>query len=275
MVRRGLASTRSEAAAAITSGKVLVGGARAVKPATLVAAADPITLSAPPRRFVSRGGEKLDAALDAFGIGVAGRDALDAGASTGGFTDALLQRGAARVVAVDVGYGQLDWRLREDPRVTVLERTNARELAPRLLPFAPDIVVGDLSFVSLRLVVPALARVAAPDADVVLLVKPQFEAGRSDVGRGGVVTSPEAWRTAVAGVADACRAVGWKALGVIASPLLGPAGNAEFLLWSSSRNVPGRSAFEEDLDAAVAAAVALRDRRSRRAGLSVGEEAHG
>jgi 23S rRNA (cytidine1920-2'-O)/16S rRNA (cytidine1409-2'-O)-methyltransferase len=163
-------------------------------------------------------------------VDVRGRRGLDAGASTGGFTDCLLRRGAAAVVAVDVGYGQLDWTLRGDARVTLMERTNVRTLEPDVLPFVPDLVVADLSFISLETVLPALARVAAPGARFVLLVKPQFEVGRGEVGRGGVVRDPNGWRSALLRVAEAAAGLGLGAFDVMASPLLGPAGNAEFLL---------------------------------------------
>jgi 23S rRNA (cytidine1920-2'-O)/16S rRNA (cytidine1409-2'-O)-methyltransferase len=230
LVRRGLAASRTEAQAAVRAGKVTVHGHPAEKPSTLVDAADPVELLAPPRRFVSRAGDKLDAALDRFRVDPAGRDCLDAGASTGGFTDCLLSRGARHVVAVDVGYGQLAWSLRTDGRVTVLERTNVRELTSAHLPYAPDLVVADLSFISLRLAVPALAAVAADGADLLLLVKPQFEAGPDYVGRGGVVRDEEVWRRAIEGVASALADAGAGALGVMASPLPGPAGNVEFPL---------------------------------------------
>jgi 23S rRNA (cytidine1920-2'-O)/16S rRNA (cytidine1409-2'-O)-methyltransferase len=230
LVRRGLAGSRTEAADAVRAGLVTMPGRVALKPSTLVDAAEPLLLAGPPRRFVSRGGEKLDAALTRFGVRVEGRRCLDAGASTGGFTECLLGRGAAAVVALDVGYGQLAWELRSDPRVTVMERTNVRSLSPDSLPFRPDVVTADLSFISLRLAVPALAVVATPDAEFVLLVKPQFEARRTDVGRGGVVRDPEVWRTAILSVAEACAANGAEPQGVMASPLLGPAGNVEFLL---------------------------------------------
>ena len=195
-------------------------------------------LVGPGPRYVSRGGEKLDAALTRFAVAVAGRHALDAGASTGGFTDGLLQRGAARVYALDVGHGQLDASLRADPRVTVLERVNARTLSEAVLRDAdPDyapcpLVVADLSFISLRTVVPALAGpVAAPGADLVLLVKPQFEAGRAAVSRGrGVVRDPQEWRAALAGVTSALHDAGTGIMGAMASPLTGPAGNVEFLV---------------------------------------------
>ena len=195
-------------------------------------------LVGPAPRYVSRGGEKLDAALTRFAVAVAGRHALDAGASTGGFTDCLLQRGAARVYALDVGHGQLDASLRADPRVTVLERVNARTLSEAVLRDAdPDyapcpLVVADLSFISLRTVVPALAGpVAAPGADLVLLVKPQFEAGRAAVSRGrGVVRDPQEWRAALAGVTSALHDAGTGIMGAMASPLIGPAGNVEFLV---------------------------------------------
>ncbi|MEX2458440.1 MAG: TlyA family RNA methyltransferase, partial [Actinomycetota bacterium] len=208
LLRRGLATSRAEAAAAIREGRVTVSGSPAVKAATLVSPEDPLVIRGPARRFASRGGEKLDAALERFAVEVAGRRCLDAGASTGGFTDCLLGRGAAEVLAVDVGYGQLAWRLREDPRVTVLERTNARDLRPDDLPFAADVVTADLSFIALASVVPALVACAAPGADLVVLVKPQFEAGREAVGKGGVVSDPGAWREAMAAVAGALQAAG-------------------------------------------------------------------
>ena len=242
MVRRGVAANRSEAALAIRSGKVRVGGRPALKAGTLIQPDEPITLEQRARRFVSRGGEKLEAALDRFGIDVTGSKGLDAGASTGGFTDCLLSRGAAAVVAVDVGFGQLDWRLREDPRVVVLERTNVRDLRPEDLPFVPDIVTADLSFISLRLALPALAACAAPDAEFVLLVKPQFEAGREEVRAGGVVTEPSVWRRVLRDVASACAAEGIAVAGVVASPLLGPAGNVEFLLHGRREEGPGGAA---------------------------------
>ncbi|HZD16948.1 MAG TPA: TlyA family RNA methyltransferase, partial [Actinomycetota bacterium] len=230
LVRRGLAASRTEAQDAVRDGAVLVGGRAASKPSTLVAPEEPIELRGSPRRFVSRGGEKLDAALLRFRIDPAGRRCLDAGASTGGFTDRLLRGGAEHVVALDVGYGQLAWSLRTDPRVTVLERTNVRVLTPTHLPYAPDLVVADLSFISLRLAIPALATTTTDEADLVLLVKPQFEAGPADVGRGGVVRSPEVWRRAIEQVADACVRNGAGPVAVMASPLTGPAGNVEYFL---------------------------------------------
>jgi 23S rRNA (cytidine1920-2'-O)/16S rRNA (cytidine1409-2'-O)-methyltransferase len=251
LVRRGLATSRSEARAAVREGLVLVGGRTAGKASSLVDPAEPVELVGPARRFVSRGGEKLDAALDRFAIEVAGLRALDAGASTGGFTDCLLRRGAAHVVAVDVGYGQLAWSLRADPRVTVLERTNVRDLRPEALPFAPQVVVADLSFISLRLVVGTLAEISAADAELVLLVKPQFEAGRDAVGSGGVVRDPERWAGAIRGVEDAVDAVGLRPLEVMASPVRGPAGNVEFLLHARATSAAAPGA-ELDVDAALA-----------------------
>lgn len=230
LVRRGLVATRSEAQVAVRDGQVLVEGRPASKPSTLVDPSAPVELVALPRRFVSRAGGKLEAALERFAVDVRGRRALDAGASTGGFTDCLLRRGAAHVVAVDVGYGQLAWSLRTDERVTVLERTNVRDLRPDRVPYAPGIVVADLSFISLRLVVPALAGIASADADLVLLVKPQFEVGRERVGSGGVVRDPTAWEDAIRSVANACLEHGLTPVGVMASPLPGPAGNLEFPL---------------------------------------------
>ena len=230
LVRRGLVASPSEARSAVRNGLVTVSGRPADNPSTLVDLAEPVELTSEDRPFVSRGGGKLDAALERFGIEVSGRRALDAGASTGGFTDVLLRRGAANVVAVDVAYGQFAWSLRNDPRVTVLERTNVRDLTPEALPFEPDLVVADLSFVSLRGVVPTLNALAARGADFVLLVKPQFEVARDRVGSGGVVRDPAAWRDAIEEVAEAATRAGMTPLAVMASPVRGPAGNVEFPL---------------------------------------------
>jgi 23S rRNA (cytidine1920-2'-O)/16S rRNA (cytidine1409-2'-O)-methyltransferase len=269
MVRRGIVGSRSEAALAIRSGKVAVAGRPAAKTSTLVSPNESIALAGPSRRFVSRGGEKLDAAIGRFGIDVMGRRALDAGASTGGFTDCLLSRGVAHVIALDVGYGQLDWRLRADPRVTVLERTNVRSVDPGALPYLADLVVADLSFISLVSVLPALLSCSDAGAEFVLLVKPQFEAGREEVGAGGVVSDPNVWRRALVSVAQACarRRIGTRA--AMASPLLGPAGNAEFLLHGIRGSGPATGAggqqtgtrlaseIDEQIDAAVAEAISL------------------
>lgn len=252
MVRRGLAASRSEARDAILAGRVTVGGGPADKPGTLVAPHEPVEVAGPARPYASRGGEKLAATLDRFDLDPTGRRCLDAGASTGGFTDVLLQRGAAHVVAIDVGYGQLAWRLRSDPRVTVMERTNARDLRPEDLPYPPDLLVADLSFISLTKVVPALSRVGASGADVVLLVKPQFEAGPTDVGRGGVVGDPAVRERAVERVAEACRDVDLGPLDVATSPVLGPAGNVEVFLWARkgepSRDLDIRGALAQAPD---------------------------
>jgi 23S rRNA (cytidine1920-2'-O)/16S rRNA (cytidine1409-2'-O)-methyltransferase len=226
-----MASTRSEADLAIRSGNVAVEGRPAAKASTLVHTQDSITISGPVRRFVSRGGEKLAAALERFRVNLSNRGVLDAGASTGGFTDCLLSYGAAAVIAVDVGYGQLDWRLRNDPRVIVLERTNVRDLAPDDLPFLPEVVTADLSFISLRLAIPSLVRCSIPSAEFVLLVKPQFEARVGEVRPGGVVSDPSVWRRVVDEVGDSLIDEGVHPVGVMASPLLGPAGNAEFFLY--------------------------------------------
>jgi len=230
LVRRGLVVSRSGAAEAIRSGRVLVEGAPASTPARQVAPGEAITVTGPRPRFVSRGGEKLDAALRRFEVDVAGRGALDAGASTGGFTDCLLQAGAAHVHAVDVGRAQLAWTLRRDPRVTVLERANVRALEPATLGGPVEVVTADLSFISLLTVAAALVRCAAPGADVVLLVKPQFEAGRGRVGKGGVVRDPDVHRAVLhevlAGLAD----VGLPVRQVMPSPLQGADGNIEFFV---------------------------------------------
>jgi 23S rRNA (cytidine1920-2'-O)/16S rRNA (cytidine1409-2'-O)-methyltransferase len=248
MVRRGLVSSRGEAQEAVRSGAVTVSGAPATKAATLVAADAPVRIVGEARRFVSRGGEKLDAALRRFDLDPDGLDGLDAGASTGGFTDRLLQAGARRVAAVDVGYGQLAWSLRQDERVVVIERTNARDLSTGDLPFTPALVVADLSFISLRSVLPALALVSSAGADGAFLVKPQFEAGPADVGRGGVVRDPAVWARVLREVVEAAAAGGFAPQGLMASPLRGPAGNVEFLLWGRK----GAASVELDVDAAVA-----------------------
>src|SRR3954447_9879794 len=235
LVRRGLARSRQHAQELVSSGRVRVGGLLATKSATAVDAAASVAVddvSDPDGAFVSRGGLKLAGALDALGAPpVAGRRCLDVGASTGGFTDVLLRRGAAEVVAVDVGYGQLAWSLRSDSRVTVLERTNARTLTAETIGGVVDLAVGDLSFISLRLVLPAISACARPDGDLVLLVKPQFEAGRDAVGPGGVVRDPAVHAAAVLGVTDAAGALGWGCAAVVASSLRGPAGNVEFFVW--------------------------------------------
>jgi 23S rRNA (cytidine1920-2'-O)/16S rRNA (cytidine1409-2'-O)-methyltransferase len=230
LVRRGLLPSRARAADAIRAGRVLVGGAPAATPARQVRADEPIHVDLPPKRYVSRGGEKLAAALDAFPVEVEGRRVLDAGASTGGFTDCVLQRGAAHVEAVDVGRGQLAWSLRTDPRVTVRERTNVRALTPSDLGGPVDLAVADLSFISLLTVAPALAACTIPTADLVLLVKPQFEAGRGRVGRGGIVRDPAVHAEVLRRVAEGLAAVGIPVVAVIRSPLLGSDGNVEFLV---------------------------------------------
>ncbi len=248
LVRRGLAASRAEAQEAVRAGLVTVAGAPATKAATMVADDAPVEMAGPARRFVSRGGEKLDAALARFGADPVGLECLDAGASTGGFTDRLLRGGAAHVTAVDVGYGQLAWSLRTDDRVTVLERTNVRELHPGDLPTPADLVVADLSFISLRVVLGALVGVAAPDARFVVLVKPQFEAGPADVSRGGVVREPAVWRRVLGDVMTTFEAAAVAPQGLMASPVLGPAGNVEFLLHARRDAV----SVLIDLDAVVA-----------------------
>jgi 23S rRNA (cytidine1920-2'-O)/16S rRNA (cytidine1409-2'-O)-methyltransferase len=208
---------------------VVVGGSIAVRPATLVAAADDVHLAAP-SRFVSRGGDKLDAALDDLGVAVVGRRCLDGGAGSGGFTHCLLVRGAAEVVAVDVGYGQFDWSLRGDPRVRLLERTNLRLVAPGDLGGPFDVVVADLSFISLALVLEPLTTVAAPSADLVLLVKPQFEAPAADVGVGGIVRDPEVWRRTLGAVVGALAQRDFGVPGIVPARPRGARGNQEFFV---------------------------------------------
>jgi 23S rRNA (cytidine1920-2'-O)/16S rRNA (cytidine1409-2'-O)-methyltransferase len=221
--------TRSQARSLIMEGRVRVDGSPASKAGQSVRSDSSIEIERP-RRFVSRGGEKLEHALEAFAIDVAGKAALDVGASTGGFTDCLLQRGAASVAAVDVGYGQLDWKLRNDPRVKVVERTNFRLMADDAFPDGFDIIVIDASFISLRTILVRAKTYLRPDGAIVALVKPQFEAGRERLGKGGVVRDPEVHRAVLHEVVAAARELGLVVAGLVASPLLGPAGNREFLL---------------------------------------------
>ena len=228
LTQRGLAETRARARALILAGEVMVNGQKETKAGAMVDEGAEFTLRAR-LPFVSRGGVKLAHALDSFQIAAAGRVCLDAGASTGGFTDCLLQRGAARVYAVDVGYGQLDWRLRSDARVVVMERVNVRYLES--LPEQPDLCVVDVSFISLRLVLPVLHRLSAGAAECVALVKPQFEAGREQVGKGGVVRDDRVRRQVLSDVIAAASEMGWRPRGLARSPITGPAGNVEFLLW--------------------------------------------
>lgn len=230
LVARGLAPTREKAQAMILAGLVSVEGRRAEKAGEGVPEDAEVEVAGPPHPYVSRGGVKLAHALDHFGLDPAGRTCLDVGASTGGFTDCLLQRGAARVYAVDVGYGQLDARLRADPRVVVREKVNARNLSAADVPEPVDLAVADVSFISLRLILPAIVARLAPGAAVVVLVKPQFEAGRGEVPRGGVVTSEETRRRVVAEIEAAGRELGLEVLGAVPSPILGARGNAEFLV---------------------------------------------
>ncbi len=238
--QRGLFSSRSRAAASVLAGDVILlpDRRRAEKPGQLVPEDVRVEVVSPPP-FVSRGGIKLANALDAFGIAVAGRSALDIGASTGGFTDCLLQRGAAHVVAVDVAYGELDWRLRSDPRVTAIERTNARSLRRRDLPYAPDLIAIDVSFISLAKILPAALACAAERFDCVALVKPQFEVGPGQVGKGGVVREPELRRRALLDVGRAAQALGAAVLGYASSGLPGPRGNRETFAWLAEPTRPG------------------------------------
>ncbi|MGI9023282.1 MAG: TlyA family RNA methyltransferase [Acidimicrobiales bacterium] len=277
MVRRGLVASRERAHVEIAAGRVNVAGTRADKPSRLVAPHEAVSLEGPPAPFVSRGGEKLAAALDAFPIPVAGADALDAGASTGGFTDCLLQRGAMHVVAVDVGRGQLHQRLRMDGRVSVVERANVRHLTLGDLgrggwPFS--LVVADLSFISLTQVAASLVGLAGPGADLVVLVKPKFEAGRAEADRGrGVIGDAEVWRRVLGDAVAAFHAAGAVMMEIMVSPLLGARGNVEFLVHlvvstpatpgtgPLGPGIPGTAARGAAVDAAVAAGSALRDAR--------------
>ena len=246
LAERGLFETRSRAAAAVLAGDVRLGDERrpAEKPGQMVADDVPVEVAEGPR-FVSRGGQKLENALAAFALDPADRLCLDAGASTGGFTDCLLQHGARHVVALDVAYGELDWRLRNDARVTVIERRNARELTPDELPYRPDLIVADLSFISLTKVLPSLLATAAERWDCLALVKPQFEVGRERVGKGGVVRSADDRRAALVAIGEWAVERGHAVLGFASSGLPGPAGNEESFIWLAETGRPGAVASIE------------------------------
>jgi len=249
LTERGLFESRSRAAAAVMAGEVRLAGGRAAKPGQLVPEDVEVEVAEGPR-FVSRGGTKLANALEAFGIDPAGRRCMDVGASTGGFTDVLLQRGAEAVIALDVAYGELAWSVREDPRVTVIERTNARSLTPDAVPFRPELVVVDVSFISLAKVLPAVLACAAPRFDCLALVKPQFEVGRERVGKGGVVRDAVARRSSLAAVGRAAAGLGYSVLGFTSSGLPGPAGNRESFVWVAEA---GRESAVDDIEAAARA----------------------
>ncbi len=262
LVERGLVGSRSLARRLVLAGRVRVDGRTADKPGTQVTDAAALVVKQPPP-YVSRGGEKLAPVLEASGVDVRGLVAIDIGASTGGFTDCLLQRGARTVVAVDVGYGQLDWGLRNDPRVEVLERTNARHLTPEDLPSelpgAIEIAVMDVSFISAAKVLPALSRVCADKCDALILVKPQFEAGPDRVETGGVVRDPAVRRATLTGVANAALELGWSVEQALASPLRGPAGNWECFLHLRRGGPPQTAATDP-----IAALPIPDDRKQRR-----------
>ncbi len=260
LVRRKLARSREQAAALVEAGRVQVRGTVARKVAAMIDPADPVLVTGadPATEYVSRGGHKLAGALAEFGprgLAVTGRRCLDAGASTGGFTDVLLRAGAAQVVAVDVGYGQLAWPIRTDERVVVLERTNVRTLTPETIGGPVDLTVADLSFISLRLVLPALAACTAPAGDLALMVKPQFEVGKERVGAGGVVRDWRLRAEAVLDVAATAAELGLGVAGVTASPLPGPSGNVEFFVWF---RVGAPPADRAEIDEVVAAGPAVR-----------------
>ncbi len=250
-MRRKLVRSRTEARRVIDEGRVRVRGNPDPKPSTLVAAADPLSIEGPPARFVSRAGAKLDGAIEAFEIPIGGRSAIDVGASTGGFTDCLLQRGATGVVALDVGYGQLHNRIRSDDRVTVIERTNIRHADPVDLGAPFDLVVADLSFISLALVAPQIGALGSAETDWILLVKPQFEAGKGQVGRGGIVRDPEVHAQAIEHAIVALDAAGVGSIGLIDSSITGTEGNREFL-------IHGRSA-ERTIDAGTVRTIAFEE----------------
>ena len=241
LVERGLAESRTRAEALILAGRVRVEGHESVKPGTAVAPDTEVSVAAPEHPWVSRGGVKLAAALDHFGIDPSGRVCLDVGASTGGFTDVLLSRGARTVYAVDVGYGQLHAKLRSDPRVVLLEKVNARYLSRTEVPVRVEVLVADVSFISLALILPAAAPLLRPGGEAVLLVKPQFEAERGEVGKGGIVRDEAVRGRAVARVVAAAEAQGLVLLGVVPSPITGADGNVEFLAAFRAGSGPNRA----------------------------------
>lgn len=257
LVRRGLARSREHAVELIAAGRVQSAGATIAKPATAIDRAAPlhVTESTADDEWASRGAHKLLGALTRFGadgLSIEGRRCLDAGASTGGFTDVLLRKGAREVVAADVGYGQLVWRLQNDARVTVLDRTNVRHLTPEQTGGPVDLVVADLSFISLRLVLPALVACTHPGADIVPMVKPQFEVGKERLGSGGVVRDPELRAEAVREVAEFAQTLGLRTAGAVASPLPGPSGNVEYFLWLKA---DGQGQPQSELAAMITRAV--------------------
>jgi len=239
VVQRGLADSRSKARAMIMAGVVRVDGKVSDKPGHQVDAAATVTVQKKYPPYVSRGGLKLEAAIEAFKVKLRGLSAMDVGASTGGFTDCLLKRGAAKVIAIDVGYGQFDWRLRNDPRVVLLERTNIRYVTKADLPFEPDGATVDVSFISLRLVIARLTELLAPNSFIIALVKPQFEVGREFVGKGGVVRDQALREKIVKEIEAFSQRLGWRSKGYIPSPILGPKGNQEYLLYLSRWSQPG------------------------------------
>jgi 23S rRNA (cytidine1920-2'-O)/16S rRNA (cytidine1409-2'-O)-methyltransferase len=236
LVERGLATSREEAQRLLLAGKVRVAGQRAEKPGSLVPAEAPVEVTGPAHPFVSRGGVKLARALQVFDVDPSARVCLDVGASTGGFTDCLLQAGARKVIAVDVGYGQFHWKLRQDPRVVLKEKTNIRYLTPQGLGEQADGAVIDVSFISLRLVIPPVSRLLVQEAWIIALIKPQFEVGKGQVGKGGVVRDPSLHNRVILDIRGFCEDQGWTPLGDMESPILGPKGNREFLLYMTRRD---------------------------------------
>ena len=246
LVNRGLAESREKAQAAIMAGQVFIGERRVMKASEAVRPEDPLLIRQPEKTYVSRGALKLEKAVRVFSASLKDRVILDAGASTGGFTDVCLHSGARHVYAVDVGYGQLDWKLRNDPRVTVMERTNARFLTPDMFPERPEIAVMDVSFISIRLILPALISVIGDQGVIYSLIKPQFEAGRDKVGKKGVVRDPKAHEDVIRTISEFARSIGWNVRRLDYSPITGPEGNIEFL--SEIRKSDDSSAGITDAD---------------------------
>ena len=251
LTQRGLAASREKAQAAIMAGEVYSGLRRIDKPSELIGPEEELTVRAPAHPWVGRGGLKLEKAVEAFGADLTGRVCMDLGCATGGFTDVCLQHGAAHVYAIDVGYGQFDWKLRQDPRVTLMERTNARMLTPDMFPLHPTVAVMDVSFISIRLILPVAAGILGPEGVFYTLIKPQFEAGRGKVGKHGVVRDPLVHQEVLGGIRDFCRGMDWRMVKLDYSPVTGPKGNIEFL----AELRPAAAAGEEVGDEAIRACV--------------------
>ncbi len=254
LVRQGLSDSREKAQAAIMAGTVYLGERKIVKASETVGEDDALTVRAPAHPYVGRGGLKLEKAVKVFHADLTGRVCMDVGCATGGFTDVCLRSGAAHVYAIDVGYGQFDYQLRQDPRVTLMERTNARALTPDMVPLHPTVTVMDVSFISIRLILPVCAGIMGEEGVFYTLIKPQFEAGRGKVGKNGVVRDPKVHEEVIRGIADFCSSIGWQMTALDHSPITGPKGNIEFLAEIRRADPAMPSVGENEIRTAVSAA---------------------